>query len=41
MDRVLIALAILLVVALASDRRLILAALWTVIGSHILLLLMR
>ena len=34
-------LAILLVVALASNRKLILAALWTVIGSHILLLLMR
>lgn len=33
--------AILLVVALASNRRLILAALWTVIGSHVLLLLMR
>jgi hypothetical protein len=34
-------LGLLLIVALASDRRLILAALWTVIASHILMLLMR
>ena len=33
-------LVILLVVALATNRRLVLAALWTIIGSHILLLFM-
>ena len=34
-------LAILLIAALASSRRLILAALWTLIASHILMLLLR
>ena len=34
-------LAILMVAALASSRRLILAALWTLIASHILMLLLR
>lgn len=33
-------LVILLIVALATNRRLVLAALWTIIGSHILLLFM-